>query len=129
MYLLLIHGLMLVMVVNLPLSAAWSVLVVLLILASCVYYCRQYQWLNGSSAIIKIERDNNDQWILYDRAGKQYSTQSLNSSFVISKVVILHFNSSSLWQNKSVLIVDDSVDQTLFRQLRVYCRNPKTFQQ
>jgi len=115
-------------VVSLPLTFGWKIMAAVLIIVSCIYYCRQYQWLKSVNAIVKIEHDSQGKWTLHHINGIQYSKIILTSSYVIPNLVILHFNGVLPWQYRSVVIVVDAVDSGLFRQLRVYCRNPKTFQ-
>lgn len=127
-YLLIIHSLMLVTMMSLLVASWWSVPVFIIIVLSAVYYCRQYQWLNRQKALNKIERDASDKWILSYQNGKQHSELTLSSSYVTPQLVIMYFNNSHFWQRYAVTIVFDAVDKQLFRKLRVYLRDPKTFQ-
>jgi hypothetical protein len=51
----------------------------------------------------------------------------LTSCFVAPKLVLLHFSGERFWKRKTITVCSGSVDVELFRQLRVYCRDPKTF--
>ena len=128
-YFFVLHGLMLVTMLSLLGTCWWSVLVFIIIMLSGVYYCRQHQWLNSQKSLDKIERDASGKWILSYQDGKQHLELTLTSSFVTPYVVILYFNKSHFWQRYAVTIISDAVDKELFRQLRVYLRDPKTFQQ
>lgn len=128
-YISILHGLMLVTMLILLRASWWSVLVFIIILLSGLYYCGQYQWLNSQKAFNKIERDASDKWVLSYQDGKQKAELTLTSSFVMPHLVIIYFDKPRSWQRCAVTIVSDAVDGDLFRQLRVYLRDPKTFQQ
>jgi len=95
---------------------------------SFIYYCRQYQWLNGQSAVISIARDKDEQWRLFHRNGVQQTQLVMSSCVVTQYFVMLNFQTESTGKKSAITIMADSVDPELFRQLRVYCRAPKTFQ-
>jgi len=130
-YFIVLHGLMLVTIWSLLGISWWSLLVFIMIILSGVYYCQQYQWINSQKAVNKIERDASDKWYLSYQNGKQHSALTsaltLSSSYVTPYLVIMYFDNSSIWQRNAVTIVSDAVDRDLFRQLRVYLRDPKTF--
>lgn len=52
----------------------------------------------------------------------------LKSAVVIGHGAILYFKTKNRLLDKAVIICADAVDSKLYRQLRVYCRYPKTFQ-
>ena len=121
-YFIAIHCLMMVTLMSL-LGICYQLLIVLcLLLVSFIYYCRKYQWLQSDKSIIRIERDANQQWYLIQKNELKSSAYLLTSSFVISSLVILHFEG-----HQSVTIFADAVEPDLLRQLRVYCRRPSTF--
>ena len=129
LYLIVSHSVMLVALLNLLAVSLWSVLVTLMITLSFVYYCRQNQWLKSKSLMFKIERGADELWHLQYGDDKQNSKLTLTGSVVTPQVTILYFNGKQFWQRYAITIVADAVDAELFRQLRVYCRDPKTFQQ
>lgn len=95
---------------------------------SLIYYCQKYQWLGRHNAIVKVERDSDNQWALFEQNDVQQSHLALISSVVTQQCVMLNFASSTVWKKKTVTIMSDSVDAERFRQLRIYCRDAKTFQ-
>lgn len=95
---------------------------------SLIYYCHKYQWVGSYNAIVKIERDSNEQWILCNQNGVQQSNLVLMSSVVTQQCVMLNFASPTIWKKNTITIMSDSVDAERLRQLRVYCRDAKTFQ-
>ncbi|MFW5450790.1 MAG: protein YgfX [Methylophagaceae bacterium] len=128
-YLVLIHMLMLVTLISLLALSWWSLVVTILLGVSFIYCCQQQQWLKSTKSIIKIERTINQQWSLLFLDNSQSSDLMLIKSLVTPQLVILYFKGSTWWNTRSVTIIADAVDAELFRQLRVYCRDPKTFQQ
>jgi membrane-bound toxin of toxin-antitoxin system len=128
-YFIVLHCLMLVTMLSLLRISWWSLLVFIMIMLSGVYYCHQNQWFKSCKALNKIERDASDKWVMSYQDGKQHSELMLTRSFVTPHLVILYFNKSRIWQRYAVTIVFDAVDKELFRQLRVYLLDPKTFHQ
>lgn len=126
-YLSILHILMLVTMLSLLGVSWWSLLVFIMIMLSGLYYGQQYQWLNNQKALDTIERDASEKWYLSYQNGKQSSGLTLVSSFVTPQFVIMYFDNSAVWQRRTVTIVHDAVDKELFRQLRVYLRDSKTF--
>ncbi len=128
-YLALTHTLMLVTLISLLALSWWSLVVTILVGMSFIHYCQRQQWLKSTKSIIKIERMANKQWSLLFWDNSQSSGLILTKSFVTSQLVILYFKGPTWWSTHSVTIMTDAVDAELLRQLRVYCRDPKTFQQ
>lgn len=124
LYLMIIHSVMLVTLLNLFAISWWSFTAILVIAISFIYFYKQSQQL------IKIERDAGDGWHGHYRDGSSRSLLGLSSSVVIPQLVILYFSGRRFWQRSyAITILADAVDAELFRQLRLYCRDPKTFQQ
>lgn len=127
-YLIVTHILMLVTSLSLQIISVWIVLVVSLILLSFVYYCQNYQWLKSSRSIIRLERDSDNLWHLFYSNNSQRDKLILTNSVVIPYLAILTFQDTRAWKSITVTIFNDAVEANMFRQLRVYCRDPKTFQ-
>ena len=121
-YLVIIHSLMLVTLLSLLANSWWALLTIVFMVLSFVYFYGQTQ------SLIKLERDVDNGWYCYYQNNKLRSALRLTSSIVTSSLVMLYFNGNNYWQRYSVIIMVDAVDAELFRQLRVYCRDPKTFQ-
>lgn len=127
-YLIITHSVLLVTLLSLLAVSWWSLLASAVVLASFIYYAQQHQWLKGAKSVGSIDYHADNGWSLhYSDQSKKFGL-SLNSSFVTPQLVILYFNRSYFWQRDVITIMDDAVDATLFRQLRVYLRTPKTFQ-
>lgn len=128
-YLILIHGLTLVMVVVLLANTWLSFIAVTLISTSFIYYCQCYQWLESDRSIVKVGRDTRGRWTLFYADNTLQEKLNLTHCVVTSKAVILYFSAASFWGAPSITILADASDSELFRQLRVYLRDPKTFLQ
>lgn len=124
-----IHLLMIVMTAVLLPSFWLSAIAGIILLASFIYYCRRHQWINNHRAIIKVERDAKQQWKLFYSDKLSQEKLVLKHCVVTSTLVILYFLGASRWKATSVTILADAVDVEQFRQLRVYCRDPKVFLQ
>lgn len=122
LYLLLIHGLMLATLLSLIEISWWSLLVFLLTVLSYRSFHKK------TNAISKIERDaDNNNWHCHYRNENVQESLRLTSSVVTPIFVILYFKDNTIWQ-RSTIVMADAVDAELFRQLRVFCRDPKAFQ-
>jgi len=128
-YLVIIHTVTLITLLSLLGLTIWAVIFCLFMMLSFIHYCRQYQWLKCQSSVINIARDTDENWTLCHHSGAQETQLSLKSCVVTQQFIILNFQSTSAWKTRSLTIMGDSVDSDLFRQLRIYCRMPKTFQQ
>lgn len=128
-YLLILHSLVWVTLLSLLGLSWWSLLVTLLVMLSFVYYAQQHQWLKAKKSVITIEYDVDKGWSLYFADGSVATDRKLTSSFVTPLLVMLYFDSRFFWQCNVITIVDDAVDAELFRQLRVYLRAPRTYQE
>ena len=128
-YLCLLHGVMALTAVAMPMHWLMRVTLFVLCIASLWFYYRQYTFQTSRYKVIKIERDNTGLWHLSYGDGHQQLSLNLKRCIVISELVILYFEGQRFWQSPpSVWITADSTDDELLRQLRVYCRDPKTFQ-
>ena len=106
----------------------YQVLMLLVVAVSAYYYGYCYYLRQSSLAIKAIERTIDDGWTIHYGDGHKSGVLKLKGSYVSALVVILHFRRTSFFSSKSVVVMFDAVDQELFRQLRVYCRDPKIFQ-
>ena len=129
-YLCLLHGVMVITVLAMPIGWLVRVTLFILCLASLWFYYHQYTLQTSRYKLVKVERDNTGLWHLSYGDGAQHLSLNLKRCIVISSLVILYFEGQQFWQcSASAWITGDSADEELFRQLRVYCRDPKTFQQ
>lgn len=128
-YLIIIHSVMLVTLLSLLNVTWWSLFVIAIMLTSFIYYARQHQWLKAQKAVVSIDYHADKGWLLSYADESEKSGLSLMSSFVTPQLVILYFNHDYFWQRNVVTILDDAVESNSFRQLRVYLKSPKTFQE
>ena len=128
-YLGFIHSVMLITLLKLAVSLLWIALGTAILLFSIMYSCRQYQWLKNSTAINYIKRDENGLWQLNYLNGEIQSALKLEHSFVSVNLVIIYLSSNAQWRCLAIVILSDAVDKDLFRQLRVYLKDPKIFQE
>lgn len=128
-YLIASHSLMLMTLLSLIALSWLSVFVTVILLVSFIYYSQQHQWLKLGKSIVSIDYYAEKSWSLYYSDGSEKLGLNLTSSFVTPQLVILYFNHRYFWQTDVITIIDDAVNVELFRQLRVYLRSPKTFQQ
>ena len=104
-------------------SWGWSCLAILIILLSFIYFYRQ------SRSLLGIARDSNDNWYGHYQGGTVKPLATLQSSIVTPRLVILYFAGDKFWRRSyAVTILADMADADLFRKLRLYCRDVKTFQ-
>ncbi|HDY84922.1 hypothetical protein LCGC14_1039380 [marine sediment metagenome] len=128
-YLIVVHSVMLTTLLSLlAISWCWG-LASILVLVSLIYYLRQHQWLKSKRSLMSIDYDVDKGWLLNYSDGWQKSGLKLMGCFVTPHLVMLYFNRRYFWQSDVVTIINDAVDAELFRQLRVYLKSPKTFQQ
>jgi len=128
-YLVLAHSVMLATLVSLLAMSGWSLLAFVLLSISFIYYCRQTQWLMNARMRVRLERDSDKKWYLTTHHGELSQPLQLKSCVVLASIVLLRFSKQGDNKERSIVLVDDAVDAHLFRQLRVYCLNPATFQQ
>tara|TARA_R110002167_G_scaffold7925_8_gene37122 strand:+ start:1025 stop:1444 length:420 start_codon:yes stop_codon:yes gene_type:complete len=128
-YLIITHSVMLVTLLSLLAVTWWSLLASAVLLASFIYHAQQHQWLKAKKSVISIDYIDDEGWSLHHLDDTETLGLNLTSSFVTPQLVILYFNHHYFWQNEVITLIDDAVDAELFRQLRVYLKSPKTFQQ
>jgi hypothetical protein len=128
-YLIIIHSVMLVTLLSLLAVSWWTLFASAILLTSFIYYARQHQWLKAKKSVVSIDYHADKAWSLYYSDASTKSGLSLMSSFVTPQLVILYFDHRYFWQRDVLTIMDDAVDAKRFRQLRVYLKSPKTFQQ
>ena len=128
-YLIVIHTVMLITVFAVV-DFLPGLLLAVAIIISFIMSCRRYNWLAGKGdACIKIERDATGLWGFIFDDGEVQLDLVLQNSVVTSQFVLLNFERRRWWKSCSITIMSDAVECELFRQLRVYCRDPNTFQQ
>lgn len=127
-YLLTLHLIMLISVLSVVHQPIEMIAIVVLIGCSLIYYLRRYYFLTDATSLSKLSRDSNTNWVITYSSNNASEPLMLASSYVSQYCVILYFKGAGFWSEKAVFIMSDAVDGELFRQLRVYCRDPTTFQ-
>ena len=128
-YLIITHAVMLAVVLCVLGLSVWAITISLMVIVSFIHYCRLYQWSNSERNIINLDRNKGNKWTMFHYNGEQLSELVLTDSVVTQYFILLNFRVPARWRRSAVIIMNDAVDEEQFRQLRVYCREPKTFQQ
>ncbi|MDF1589367.1 MAG: hypothetical protein P1P93_09495 [Gammaproteobacteria bacterium] len=128
LYLLTIHFVILVSVLSVVHHRIAMIAIVVLMGCSFIYYLRRYYFLTDATSLSKLSRDSDNNWFITYSTNSVSEPLMLASSYVSQYCVILYFKGAGFWSEKVAFIMSDAVDSELFRQLRVYCRDPKTFQ-
>jgi hypothetical protein len=127
-YLLLLHSFFFVITATLPIEWLWRSGLCFLVLFSFLFYYRAHYLIMGRCNVRKLIRSGDETWTIYFGDGRCAKDLVLQQCVVIPQLVILYFRTTQFWKPQSVYITADQVDSELFRQLRVYCREPETFQ-
>ncbi|MBE0439254.1 MAG: hypothetical protein IBX57_05670 [Gammaproteobacteria bacterium] len=127
-YLLALHLIMLISVLSVVHHLIAMFAIVVLVGCSFIYYLRRYYFLTDAISPSKLSRDSDTNWVISYSSNTISEPLMLASSYVSQYCVILYFKGAGFWSEKAVVIMSDAVDGELFRQLRVYCRDPNTFQ-
>jgi len=122
------HGLMIVTLGCVLGASGWMIFMTIILILSFIHYGQYHQWLKNNKSLVRVERDSNNKWTLIYSNNSQCTKLKLTSSYVSPQLVILYFSKIYFWQRSTVTIIVDAVDDKLFRHLRLYCRDPKTFQ-
>lgn len=123
-YLWTVHSLMLISTTTLLLSSWWAVVAVTIVVVSFIYCTHHYI----RHRAIKLERNERGLWQCVFQTKPTCSKLRLISSVVTNQFVLLNFKTPKA-KSINVIIMADAVDTELLRQLRLHCRNTKTFQQ
>ncbi len=123
----LLHLIVVVTALTINIDMKYQVFILLMVAASISYYGYCYYLRKSALAISKVERTIDGGWLIYYGDAHKSEPLELKGSYVSTLVVVLYFKRTRFWPCKSVVVMFDAVDQALFRELRVYCRDPKTF--
>lgn len=87
----------------------------------CDYYYFYWRLFYSPRAIVSCRKiSEEEQWLLYDRSGKEYIAQLLNDSLITSFIIILNFSLiESKNEYKTLILPRDSLPKDTFRQLKV----------
>jgi hypothetical protein len=110
---------------GLELSVVFTVIVIM----SFLYNCRRYHWLNNPNAVSGVMKNDKDMWQINGKAKIKNIHYSLEGSFVSRLMLILYFKKENQRGKISVVIPWDSIERQAFRQLTIFLKDPKTFQE
>lgn len=127
-YLMVIHGLFLTSIALMPITRHWQNLLFVILILSFIHYYQSHYKKTGRNTVSQLMLSEG-WWSVDFGDGSRVEDLSLRQSFVQPSLVILYFKPSSGWRTTPVYLLADQVDAKQLRQLRVYCRVPKTYQQ
>ncbi len=106
--------------IALPILIKFVIFILLVI--SLLFTVRQYALLNTRRAIVAFELSNKMFCKFETRHGQSIICHILGSTFVSPYLVVLNLKPPDHFLTRSVVILQDSIDTELFRQLRVLLR-------
>jgi toxin CptA len=116
----LVAALSVVVSLLLSMSLPWwaKVVTIVALLISAVYYLRHDAYLSMQSSTVCLQMGDG-QVTITRRNGRNWSGLVLHDSFITPLIVILNVLPEGKYFSHSVIILPDSLDKELFRQLRV----------
>ncbi len=129
--LIVIHLLALFVCLTIDVSFSMRLLLMLIVTLSAVYYWLGFFSEQGSRQVRTILRFSDNTWQLQRQNKPSITNLKLTGSYVSPQLLILYFSAIDKRNIKrySTVIMFDAVDSTLFRHLRIHCRDIRTFQQ
>jgi len=114
-----LHVLAVALIWKLSLSEFWQWSLSSLVLVSLYFQSMHHGLRLSNRAVVALEWDEDDQWILQLRGGERLPAQLSRDSFVQSALLILNFKVDGQWLRRSVVIPCKNGSCQPFRQLRV----------
>lgn len=127
-YLIIIHSVILMAMMPFPLSWLLRTVLCLFLVISFIFYYRRHYLATGQDHVIELMRLKEASWTIRYGNGHCMTGLLLVQSVVMPKLIILTFKTSALKTARSVCIASDQASHSALHQLRLYCRDPKTFQ-
>lgn len=107
------------LVLFLPLSAGWCVLLFILVVFWTVFIlAAEWRYL-AKFSVKKIEWKNDNEWSLEFTDNQRCEARLLGNSVSLPFLIILNFKLVEGWRSQSVSLYKDSIDADVFRRLRV----------
>ena len=128
-YLVVIHSLAIWVTFFSGLASVYQLVIVLFCLLSFCYYAYCFFDIGSRCFTQRVQRDELGLLTIVKGDGNAEKALRLKSTVVGQYFTILYFQRSHSLLETAVFICADAVDHELYRQLRVYCRDPMTFQQ
>ncbi|MBZ0105842.1 MAG: hypothetical protein K8H84_09445 [Sulfuricella denitrificans] len=116
------HLLSVLVIWRLPLAPATQIASSLLIAASLLFHLRRDGLLAAGHSIIALRLDPECNFFCQTRDGSWQEAKLLGSSMVTPWLIVLNFTPEKKWLVRHAVILPDSADTELLRQLRVLLR-------
>ena len=117
-FLLLTHLVALLLTATLPLQWWAEGLIAIIVVSSLIYSIEKRVYYKTRKAIRELRTDDGRTWYLTETNGQELSAMLTGDSVVTMGLLILNFRLENK-RRRSVLIFNDAVDKSTFRQLRV----------
>lgn len=129
-YLVLLHGGIIAMVIMLPRTMSVKLGLCLLLLASLNLYYHCYLEPSGSKYIRALEKDKAGFWSIEYGNGDVVERLLLQRSVVWPHWIILYLKPTQAkpWQTRAMWLHAQQLEASDVHRLRLYCRDPKTYQ-
>jgi len=111
-----------VVLILLPLNAAFKWPLLALMLMASVYSIRRYALLTSASSVIHLSLTQTSKLQLTYKDTSQAEVRVLESSFVSAYLTVLNLQELETRRHLHVLLLPDSAEANGFRQLRVWLR-------
>ena len=118
LYILLVHGVAIGSLIFVPIPKVAFVLLLIVLILSAIYYVLRDAQLILSGACIALRLED-DRIVLVSRNGDQLRGQLRPSSVITPHILILNIGLENHRGRKNVVLMSDSMDAEVFRQLRV----------
>ena len=111
-----------VVLILLPLNAAFKWPLLALMMVASVYSIRRYALLTSATSVIHLSLTQTSKLQLTYKDAKQAEVRVLESSFVSPYLTVLNLQDIETGRRLSILLLPDSAESNGFRQLRVWLR-------
>ena len=107
---------------QLSIPADFKLIGTLLFIVSLVLHCRHHALLAAPKSIVAFELNDAMECTLETKNGKHITCEILGSTFVAPYLVVLNLKPLNSCSARSIVILADTIDVELFRQLRILLR-------
>ncbi len=107
---------------QLSIPADFKLIGTLLFLVSLVLYCRHHALLASPKSIVTFELNDAMECTLEAKNGERITCEILGSTFVSPYLVVLNLKPLNNCSSRSIIILADTIDMNVFRQLRILLR-------
>ena len=92
------------------------------LVASLIHTLTRHAWRIRASSIVELQCDRDGLAVIHMRSGEEREARVLGSSFVASYLTIVLLKPSTSRRVSAILILPDTLEPELFRQLRVWLK-------